>query len=496
MKVVDLDGTQRLWNAMSSKVADVQSNLDSALNSATETLNGMEEEIQTLRTDSGTIKEQMNKIQNDADGAVSKALDAADKAGAVNAVLDNDVLTVTDRNNVSKSIQLLDDYENVTVTLSTTVSGVSVKNTAINVYINHDTKTPTTYTTNDSGVATFRVSKGQYYEVVFPDKANCGHVAPIGYTATISAREIKVSYEEAETKKEEIHILTRIMDTDSTSVVVAPKYTFSLNVNGSTTEYTTDDKGEYVTQIEIGKPIEVTSQDQNNMKLVSSVPVTYTANATIKYIYLYFSQTILGVGILDKQLKQFTAQEWVNAGKSKEDAFLIRISTSLSFNKGADIYMDAQAIANKSYTATYAWQGVNTNLLLDTPSTVDTFSGEQLSNNYVAQAQTNSVTVPAISAALTFQLTDGNGGIWKGYLGSSDQWDLVQKNVTEVDALLSAIFGDEITYTNNYASKWKWTSTQSSSGSAYNFTAGQNYGSKGSSGLVFPFFALTRNITN
>mgnify|MGYP006326715981 FL=1 len=64
----------------------------------------------------------------------------------------------------------------------------------------------------------------------------------------------------------------------------------------------------------------------------------------------------MGVTILDKNLNTYTVQEWSAAGKSKQDAFLIRIASTTSYNHGADIYIDAQAIANKVYTSKLTWQ--------------------------------------------------------------------------------------------------------------------------------------------
>ena len=92
----------------------------------------------------------------------------------------------------------------------------------------------------------------------------------------------------------------------------------------------------------------------------------------------------MGVKILDKNLNTYTVKEWSAAGKSKQDAFLIRITSATSYNHGADIYIDAQAIAHKAYTYNLPWQSINSNLLLDRPSTVDIFNGMQQCDNYIA----------------------------------------------------------------------------------------------------------------
>ena len=92
----------------------------------------------------------------------------------------------------------------------------------------------------------------------------------------------------------------------------------------------------------------------------------------------------MGVTILDKNLNTYTAKEWAAAGKSRQDAFLIRIASTTSYNHGADIYIDAQAIANKAYVGNVVWQGTHIDLFLDCPSTVDTWNGMQQCDNYIA----------------------------------------------------------------------------------------------------------------
>ena len=261
-------------------------------------------------------------------------------------------------------------------------------------------------------------------------------------------------------------------------------------MDGATTTFNTNGNGEYVFNAEYGKELTITASDQNDKKVVSDVPIKHTANATIKYIYIYFSDALLGVTILDKNLNTYTAKEWSAAGKSKQDAFLIRIASTTSYNRGADIYIDAQAIANKAYTYRLSWQGTNSDLLLDTPSTVDTFNGMQLSKNYEAQAKSKGVTVPAIDLAMTYSLTDNNGGVWKGYLGSKPQWELTWANINELNVTLSAIFGDDVTM---WPTDWKWTSTQNDSGYAWYFNTYSGNGGKFNSLFVVPFFLLSIN---
>ena len=501
MDILDNTGVARVANIANTRADALTSgmaNIVTALDNITSTSADLQKEISDRKAADTTIQNSINetltntnKLIESANSAIVDANGAIAQAKNVNAVLDNDILTVTDRDNNSKSIQLLSNYENVTVNLFTTKSNIDIVGTQLNVYINNDTTTPIQYNADSNGVVTFRIAKGNYYKIVFPDKAGCAHIAPIGYTASIDKRTITVEYKDTDSGIEEIHVLTRLFSTASTNVAIAAGYQCTLTMDGATTTFKTNENGEYVFKAEYGKELTITASDQNDKKVVSDVPIKHTANAAIKYIYVYFSDALLGVTILDKNLNTYTAKEWSDAGKSKQDAFLIRIASTTSYNRGADIYIDAQAIANKVYTKS-PWQSTNDNLLLDCPSTVDTWNGMQQCDNYIAQAKSNGVTVPAIDKSMSYSLTDNNGGVWKGYLGSKEQWELTWANINELDAVFTVIFGDGVTMSGSY-SDWKWTSTQNNSRDAWYFSTSSGNYSKNSSRYVVPFFLLSIN---
>ena len=502
MDILDNTGVARVANIANTRADALTSgmaNIVTALDNITSTSADLQKEISDRKAADTTIQNSINetltntnKLIESANSAIVDANGAIAQAKNVNAVLDNDILTVTDRDNNSKSIQLLSNYENVTVNLFTTKSNIDIAGTQLNVYINNDTTTPIQYNADSNGVVTFRIAKGNYYKIVFPDKAGCAHIAPIGYTASIDKRTITVEYKDAVSgMNEEIHVLTRLFSAASTNVAIAAGYQCTLIMDGAITTFKTNENGEYVFKAEYGKELTITAGDQNGKKVVSDVPIKHTANATIKYIYVYFSDALLGVTILDKNLNTYTAKEWPAAGKSKQDAFLIRITSITSYNHGADIYIDAQAIANKVYTSILPWQSVKSNLSLDCPSTVDTWNGMQQCDNYIAQAKSNGVTVPAIDKSMSYSLTDNNGGVWKGYLGSKEQWELTQANINELDAVFTAIFGDGVTMSGNYSDQ-KWTSTQDNSINDFAWffsTSPRSYG-KGLSLFVVPFFVF------
>ena len=92
---------------------------------------------------------------------------------------------------------------------------------------------------------------------------------------------------------------------------------------------------------------------------------------------------------------------------------------------------------------------------------------------------------------MSYSLTDNNGGVWKGYLGSSEQWELTWANINELNAVLTVIFGDNVTMSENY-SDYKWTSTQINSNSALRFGTTSVSSNKDTSRYVVPFFAFNK----
>lgn len=116
----------------------------------------------------------------------------------------------------------------------------------------------------------------------------------------------------------------------------------------------------------------------------------------------------------------------------------------------------------------------------------------QQCDNYIAQAKSNGVTVPAINKSMSYSLTDNNGGVWKGYLGSKEQWELTWANINELDATFTIIFGGGVTMSGNY-SDGKWTSTQDGSADTWFFYTSSYASGKSTILYVVPFFLLSIN---
>lgn len=137
--------------------------------------------------------------------AGNNAESKATEAERVNAELNGNVLTVTNRQGTAKSVNLTDADEHVTVNVTTTLASVSVEGIILNVYINNGAD-PQQYTTDGNGQAVFTVTKGSTYKVVFPYINGCAILNPVQHVAAVGNRIIDAVYTEETIKFEHVTV--------------------------------------------------------------------------------------------------------------------------------------------------------------------------------------------------------------------------------------------------------------------------------------------------
>lgn len=439
------------------------------------------------------LQADVEALSDQLDEAVTQLNEASDQMNNVNAELNGDILTVTDKNNVKTSVNLVDNYEKVTVQLSTSVSGVTLNNLTLNVYINHDTNTPITYKTDTNGKAEFQVAKGSYYQVTFPDKANCEHIAPIGYTATVSSRTINAEYKKiSEEHLETVNVYVRYYN-QSTTATAFSGIEVTCTVNGTATKVTTDDKGLATFTVAWGKKYTISVPDNyNNYYLWYRSPsTTQTSENSSRALYFNYYPFEAGVFIVTDDGKEYTAEQWKTAGLASDKAVLIKVLTNDLVVNSRTVYIDAQ-MTQTGYKST-SWQAGNPNYLLTLPDGANTNDGKVVTDGYIASAaaaESGGISTPAMSLAVTYTATVDTSE-FRGYLGTGQQWNQFWSNIDLVDECVTNIFGDGAkTFQKNYTNP-KWTSTQFNSGYAYYWGASLGDYFKGSGSLVVPFFSYT-----
>lgn len=124
-----------------------------------------------------------------------KAMVATTEAERVNAELRGNVLVVTDRNGGVSTLDFeqWDLEERVNITITTSVAGVSVKDVAVNVFLN-DASAFTKYTTDADGKVSFTIPRGTMYKIAFQELKGCDPLPSLTYTAALRVRDINVEY--------------------------------------------------------------------------------------------------------------------------------------------------------------------------------------------------------------------------------------------------------------------------------------------------------------
>lgn len=194
------------------------------------------------------------KAATDAAAVATEAGNNADSKAAeaerVNAELNGNVLTVTNRQGTAKSVNLTDADEHVTVNVTTTLASVSVEGIILNVYINNGAD-PQQYTTDSNGQAVFTVTKGSTYKVVFPYINGCAILNPVQHVAAVGNRIIDAVYTEETVKFE--HVTVRMQKANEDDVLQpwegAPVH---VTIGGKKTDYITDVQGVASFDVKIG----------------------------------------------------------------------------------------------------------------------------------------------------------------------------------------------------------------------------------------------------
>lgn len=273
------------------------------------------------------------KMANDAAAVATeagkKATTAATEAERVNVTLDNSVISVTNRNGETKTVDVVNTDENVNVTITSSVDSIKVAGVKINVFINNG-KTPQTYTTNSEGKVSFVVDRGNYYQVTFTEYGNAQPIAPVGFTAVLATRNINVDYKPYDEEIMENVVVKVTKYTDGTGAAYEG-VPVVVTVDRTSTTYNADAKGEVSVYVPYGKEytINVDNQDGYSVSLNRNTR-TYTANVPQRLVDYKMYQFRAGIFVVDAQFNEYYIEEWQAAGKSADEAVAIKIADAVS----------------------------------------------------------------------------------------------------------------------------------------------------------------------
>ena len=435
-----------------------------------------------------------NTAANNTNQAIRAAETATTGAETCNIEMVGSTISVTNRNGETRSVDVINTDEEVTVTIASSVSSINVAGIKINVFLNNG-KTPQSYTTNAEGKATFTIDRGNYYQVVFPEYGNAQPIAPVGYTAVLGSRNINVEYlpYDEDSMEKVIITATKYVENVGTAWEGIPVI---VTVDRKDTTYQTDAKGQVTVFVPYKKEYTVVINDQDGYNVsFNKNSRTYTANVPQRLIDYRFYQFKSGIFVVDANKNEYYIDDWVAAGRNADDAVAIKVAdASLSTNHGT-FCIRTSDIKNCSKLISASWCTQNlqfNSIALNGNSVNDAnyYNGESSSYLIRQEAQERSLSVPAFDYAYGQIFTIGGEDL-HGFLMSVGQEYVHVANIGIIKQVLETLYGETVAtgYYNFVMNNWRWTSTQYDATLAWLYSSSANGYSKSGSLVVLPVFA-------
>lgn len=446
---------------------------------------------------------EIKELQKPATEAATKAQEIFKKAETAttgaetcNVTMKGSTISVTNRHGETKSVDVINTDEEVTVTIASSIDSIKVTGIKINVFLNNG-KTPQTYTTNAEGKVTFTVARGNYYQVVFPEYGNAQPITPQGYTAVLGSRNINVEYlpYDEDSMEKVIITATKYVENVGTAWEGIPVI---VTVDKKDTTYQTDAKGQVTVFVPYKKEYTVVINDQDGYNVsFNKNSRTYTANVPQRLVDYRFYQFKAGIFVVDANKNEYYIEDWVAAGKNADDAVAIKVAdASLSINKGT-FCIRTSDIKNVSKLLSMAWCTQNlqfNSVALNGNNVKDAnyYNGESSSFLIRQEAQERSLSVPAFDYAYG-QIFNLGGEDLHGFIMSVGQEYVHVANIGIIKQVLETLYGETVAtdYYNFIIKKQRWISTQDNADKVFyaDSIIESFYGTRTFLRMVLPVFA-------
>lgn len=437
-----------------------------------------------------------NTAANNTNKAIKAAETATTGAETCNIEMVGSTISVTNRHGETKSVDVINTYEEVTVAIASSVDSIKVAGIKINVFLNNG-KTPQTYTTDTEGKATFTIARGNYYQVTFPEYGNAQPIAPVGYTAVLGSRNINVEYlpYNEDSMEKVIITATKYVENVGTAWEGIPVI---VTVDKKATTYQTDEKGQVTVFVPYKKEYTVVINDQDGYNVsFNKNSRTYTANVPQRLIDYRFYQFKAGIFVVDANKNEYYIEDWVAAGRNADDAVAIKVAdASLSINHGT-FCIRTSDIKNVSKLISTSWCTKNlqfNSIALNGNNVKDAnfYNGESSSFLIRQEAHERSLSVPAFDYAYG-QIFNLGGEDLHGFVMSVGQGYVHVANIGIIKQVLETLYGETVAtdYYNFIMKKQRWISTQYNANKVFyaNSTIDSFYGERTKVYMVLPVFA-------
>jgi hypothetical protein len=421
-----------------------------------------------------------------------KAIVATTEAERVNAELRGNVLVVTDRNGDVSTLDFeqWDLEERVNITITTSVAGVSVKGVAVNVFLN-DASVFTKYTTDADGKVSFTIPRGTMYRIAFQELKGCDPLPSLTYTAALRVRDINVEYKPISDERASVIVAIDKAQAGSVSPFGGVAVACAI-ANGDTITTETDSEGKVTFRVPYNKKYKITAAQKDGYYAFRGVyEKSNVADVAEHNLYFHYYPTTSGVFILDATGAQYTADEWQAAGKTVEEAVLIKLVTQNLAN-GNNCFGFSPAALQAGYP-NKQWCTQNTqfnNIPLNGNNVKDAlyYNGVETSRLVREEAEERGLSIPLFTYAYeqTVNLADVQ---LHGFILSVGQ--ILEANVNKalVDEVVKMLHGSNAKLFSALFTQDKWTSTQANSYSAWHFFSGLGGSTRSAKLMALPVFA-------
>lgn len=422
-----------------------------------------------------------------------KAMVAITEAERVNAELRGNVLVVTDRNGGVSTLDFeqWDLEERVNITITTSVAGISVKGVAVNVFLN-DASTFTKYTTDADGKVSFTIPRGTMYRIAFQELKGCNPLPSLTYTAALRVRDINVEYKPISDEK--ASVVVTVAKAEDGKVSPFPGVALTCAISGGDTITTeTDSDGKVTFRVPYNKKYKITAAPKDGYYAFRGVyEKDSVADVAEHNIYFHFYPTTSGVFILDATGAQYTADEWQAAGKTTEEAVLIKLVTQNLVN-GSNCFGFSPAALQAGYpNKQWCTQNVQFNNIPLNGNNVNValyYNGLESSKLVREEAEERGLTVPLFTYAYEQTVNLADVQLY-GFILTIGQMAEANVNKFLVDEVVKMLYGSNAKLFSALFSQNKWTSTQYSAANAWYFNSSPlNYLAKSPSFMALPVFA-------
>lgn len=421
-----------------------------------------------------------------------KAMVATTEAERVNAELRGNVLVVTDRNGGVSTLDFeqWDLEERVNITMTTSVAGVSVKGVSVNVFLN-DSSAFTKYTTDADGKVSFTIPRGTIYRIAFQELKGCDPLPSLTYTAALRVRDINVEYKPISDEK--ASVVVTVDKAEDGKVSPFPGVALTCAVSGGDTITTeTDSDGKVTFRVPYNKKYKITAAQKDGYYAFRGVyEKDNVADVTEYYIYFHFYPTTSGVFILDATGAQYTADEWQAAGKTTEEAVLIKLVTQNLAN-GNNCFGFSPVALQAGYPGKqWCTQNVQfNNIPLNGNNVNDAlyYSGLKSSKLVREEAEERGLTIPLFTYAYEQTVNLADVQLHGFILALGQNWE-AKANVALVDEVVKMLYGSNAKLFSALFSQGKWTSTQGSATYAWGFASSPFNYARSNNTTALPVFA-------